>query len=99
MTEKGLMEQFTNWNGILRSAINEWRPKKIYFKGQNSDNWQMIYKPANSVHTTLELPDMVSHMELLTNCPELPGLKSLGQKMVISFPLKNVLLGIHKNIW
>ena len=73
--------------------------KKIYFNGKNSDNWQIIYKPANSVHTTLELPDMVSDMELLTNCPELPGLKSLGQKMVIFFSLKYVILGIHKNIW
>ena len=40
------------------------------------------------MHTTLELPDMVSDMELLTNCPELPGLKSLGQKMVTFFSLK-----------
>ena len=34
MTEKGLMEQFTNWNGILRSAINEWRPKKCTHKNE-----------------------------------------------------------------
>ena len=71
----------------------------MHFNGQNSDNWQIIYKPANSVHTTLELADMVSDMELLTNWPELPGLKSLGQKNGDFFSLKYVILGIHKNIW